>query len=787
MGRNGLLIFILVMAGCSRTAIAELLVQGVACSPLEKKQLVCEVQLIGTIVDGDALYIPEVADLDRAYIGEREIGSTGYVYGRKFYARFYPRVYSLGAVAGLKDPRVRLQIETVFGDASGIADPTRLAIVRADAGFGIALAAIADKVLIVLAITTILSLGFIRLRLEAEPVPFERSLYAFFLISTSILMLSMAKIPRLLAPSIVSPSMIYGTHILAHGTALISLSLISFHRLRLLLGIEAGQNRALIWRMLAWVAIAFYANQLILLYLPTGLNLTQIHQLGTTPQIYLLAAVIFGSLFHWAGLEKVRVTLLTERIGYFILCLAAGVMVFDATRYIVAHSASTSYYFYIGFIAVVVSDSLRAIEHLKIERQSAQLADGLRLKFEVYPTGHEMLGALCMILLETIDGLHAAVLSIRDDRVLVLGSAGEGALNPDSEPRPIGPLLKLVIETRKTLFVSDERAFRKLGLPHLKNATLMVPLIQNSEVIGVISVMARPGQAIRPYLRRLVEVSTRFISVEALAALQRSVVEEQMAQMRALMSSTSGIVLENVDAWGRILPEIPPFRRIIVSADGIKSTHVDQMSVDSELIWGVLRAYKQEVYANWIALKETFELVSKDVRGDDFWVLTPRKFADPYLAELGEERVALIVANLIEERSRQISLKPEYQILARSGTHVSVSSDLIEMLTLGTQSSICRDVHAKNMSKVHRIRGEANPGGVLIDMTDPLLAAAVQDKTMFVIRDADKVGTEKGSYPDLYHLPTVVNLVGLVPNLKIRELATRANAAAKASPHLSAA
>jgi hypothetical protein len=183
-----------------------------------------------------------------------------------------------------------------------------------------------------------------------------------------------------------------------------------------------------------------------------------------------------------------------------------------------------------------------------------------------------------------------------------------------------------------------------------------------------------------------------------------------------------------------------------------------------------------------MAIKEVFELVSKDVRGDDFWVLSPLSFKHPYLAELGAEKVALIAAVLIEEQSRLICKKAEYQILSRTGFHTSVSSDEIEILPLGTKNSVCRDVHAKNMSKLHRIRSEAAPGGVLVDISDIKLELSSMDTDLFVCKGANTIVERLTLFPDLHILPKLVNIVQLKENQEIKKLKAEALNIARQSP-----
>jgi hypothetical protein len=192
-------------------------------------------------------------------------------------------------------------------------------------------------------------------------------------------------------------------------------------------------------------------------------------------------------------------------------------------------------------------------------------------------------------------------------------------------------------------------------------------------------------------------------------------------------------------------------------------------------------SYKREVYAFWMAIKDVFELLSKDVRGDDFWVLTPQTFQSPILFQLGSERVGLIAAFLFEEICREISFRPEYLPLKRTGAHVAVCADEITIISLGTEHSVCLDVHAKSMSKIHRIRGEADPGSVLVDLNDKLLAKALMDSTIFEVRKSP-LNIDENSFPDLQALPQLATLTGIKYNNELQSLKDQAIALALQSP-----
>lgn len=769
------------------SASASLSVRTVSCETKQEGHQTCNVSLEGVVGERDALYIPEIADIDRAYVGDRELGATGYAFGRQFYARFYPRIYSLGNFTGIKDPVVRVESAGIQGDALGIRPGEPITIIDVGRSLPLVLGHLFRQLAIALGLSGLVTLGILATRLRKDTRVLDGALYLGYLLATVLISLSMSKLPRVLMPSILSPRQYYSLHVLSHSFALLFLSLMltrqSYEEMRA----HSIDSRARFWRnRCSSLAAMTFAFQCWLLAFEPSWPIKLIHETGTGLQILVLAFIALRATCGKERLGSWKNNLWSERIDHVIVAVSALIMAYDGTYYIFRHTVDTKYYFFYCFIAIVLSDFGRVYERLSIERDSTAIALKVRTSLQSIKSGKEMLQQICAVLLDYADASRASIIAVKDGMALVLVSGGESALSEKSEPKPVGNILRTVVQTKRPVLVANKRQFEsEFNTQGLLNSTLMVPIIQSGQVIAVISMMGKPGAQVSPRLFRVLEMATQFLSLEALSAINKTITEEQIEQLTLMTASTSGIVLEYVDPWGRLKKNITPTRRVIISIDGIRSTYIEQIAHGSPMIWELYRAFKQEVYSHWMALKEAFELVSKDVRGDDFWVLTPIAFRDPYLQELGAPKVALVAAVLMEECAREICLKPEYQILQRSGFHASVSSDVIEVLPLGTESSVCRDVHAKNMSKLSRIRSEAVPGSVLVDVGDEALERAASDIDLFVTKRADNVVAKLGALKDLHSLPKLVNIVGINATSQILLLKDKAREQAEASPYRS--
>jgi hypothetical protein len=298
-----------------------------------------------------------------------------------------------------------------------------------------------------------------------------------------------------------------------------------------------------------------------------------------------------------------------------------------------------------------------------------------------------------------------------------------------------------------------------------------VPIRQGGKWVSAITVMKESG-TFAPGVLASSDALAAEVAGEVTSALAHTVVEQQVRELEALAVSTSGILFEQRDSWGRLREISAESRRVIVSADGIRTTHLAEVSQYSPRIREVSISYKRVLYAEWMAIRTSLELISKDVRGDDFWALSPREFKDPQLRKLGAERVCLLAASLIEERCREISSLPEFRILGRPGAHVAVAAGDILFLSLGTERAKCIDVDAPIMSRLHRIRSEARPGEVLVDVGDQGLREALSDTSIFVTRKSGDPATPR-AYSNLHRLPDIAHLTGLRDHPVAREIRER--------------
>ena len=85
-------------------------VAGHSCQIFSTKAF-CEIRLQGKVSESDLLFLSHVHDRDELSFQGTKLGSTGTFLRRPFHAGFFPRVYSLQAIAGLESPTLTLEAQ----------------------------------------------------------------------------------------------------------------------------------------------------------------------------------------------------------------------------------------------------------------------------------------------------------------------------------------------------------------------------------------------------------------------------------------------------------------------------------------------------------------------------------------------------------------------------------------------------------------------------------------------------------------------------------------------------
>jgi hypothetical protein len=290
-----------------------------------------------------------------------------------------------------------------------------------------------------------------------------------------------------------------------------------------------------------------------------------------------------------------------------------------------------------------------------------------------FSASNRRLQALCDYIAEEWGAARVSVISVAGDIGFVLNSAGPDPISIESrsEPRRLGPFLRRVCKKKQMLYAPvAEELGHELQSEGLKHSSLAIPLIQDGNVRAVLCMMADEGQRIPPIDATLLEILTDTLSLEVLSAVAQEVAEQCNKHLFDIARTADALAVESLDHWGHSHIEKLASSRLVLGGDcNPAGPFLDQLR-KSPALGKVYSTYRAEIRRIWMALAAAFEFIPKDGR-DDFWVMSPQEFAHPLLKTLGPERVAAVLACVLDRHARAIGSKPGFSILGHSGVRLT--------------------------------------------------------------------------------------------------------------------
>lgn len=726
----------------------------------------CYIDISGVIDERDVLIIPYVADADVLSFEGQEIGRTGFFFGYKFHAAFFPRVYSLKLLKDINSPRLKLHAWSFLNTELGIkSSKEEILILDQNRAMKTYLKLLSKPlgILITILMVFILSLNFVNKK-NSEGWSWSKKSKRAYQLSSTLFMLSMTRVLRVFIPSLLSIQQYYLFHATVEAIAIWALTEMILETRFVDQSSYRDDSRNLksdtkffrIFNLLVLTACLFSFLILFQYY-----EIQFVHSIAVLAQAILIAS---AALYQIAKLNFKKVFLRSMMGSSFFVITelaTAFVILRDSIVFIFFHKPGVHYYSPDAMLLVLFAGFIRSSIIQKCEQKAMLLSNEIRKLLRNIPHGQDQLEVLSNEIHKNWPCDRVSILSIINNEVIVLSSSGPFPLNQKTEPKPVGPILKILMNKKQPLYIASvddlDEIHREQGF---NRSCFLIPLLQDSKIIGAISITGSEKSRLSPYQSHQLIVSTTFIESEVIGALNNALLEKSQKEINEYTVGMSGMVFEHMNAWGHIQKNNPASRRVIVSADGLKSTYLEQVVSTSPILYELAKEYKSELYAGWIAIKQVFEMVSADVHGDDFLIVTPLKFKNPELEKLGPETVALACANLIEQYARDVASKSYYRPLGRAGAHVAVGAGMLELIGLGISNSICPNIEGPVIYKLNRIRGEADPGAVLVDTEDPKLNQVLNESSHFISK---KYLSPLGevSFSELKNQSKITMLVGI--------------------------
>jgi hypothetical protein len=681
----------------------------------------CRIRIEGEVQPGDRLFLSRVHDRDTLTYQGRTLGATGSFVGRDFHAGFFPRVYSLDPLAGVRSPVLTLEVEGGLMHAAGIPGSARVKVI--DGTYP--LRRILGPAVFQLASFFFLAGLCFYLFAWARRKNGDGWLYPpdelrWFLGGLGVFLLLSHEVSGLLVPLVWSARL----HLLSQRMALL---VALWSGTILLLGgrfsdrscIERGRTRVPL-RSLRRLAHAGLLLPLAALAFVPDLGERTLSLLLAAPLVpMLLAQARAARNLEWRRVLK-RSSLAPLLFHLALLAFPAGLALTVARTWL--GGAGDQRPLEIAGWCLVLLAGLRMRSYARAGEKSRELAWECRDLMLDHAGARQRLQVLCDFVADEWGAARVSVISVDTDVGFVLTSAGPEAI-PDAgraEPRRLGPFLRRVCKQAQMLYAPvAEELGQDLRSQGLKHSSLAIPLSQERQVRAVVCMMADEGERIPPGDAGQLELFVETLSLEILSAVGQQVSDNRTSHLLEIARTADALAVENLDHWGHFRESKEAATRVVLGGDSIAAGPFFDQLRKSPVLGRVWAAYRAETRSVWTAVAAAFEFIPKDNR-DDFWVISPRTFRNPLLRDLGPERAAVLLASVLERHARSIAAKDGYAVLGYCG--VRLAGGAVNLRRSSWHGSAV-EIDSDEFGLLLDLRGRAHPGTILFVGDAPALAA----------------------------------------------------------------
>jgi hypothetical protein len=690
---------------------------SIECQPREGGRSICEIRLEGPVEAGERLFLPFAEDTDRLFFTDKLLGSTGYLLKYPYAAPFFPRVYSLQPIQGLNSPVLTLETQTYFEPS---AKPFQKAKVI-PATFSLRKAYLPFFLRTFTFALLLLLSGFVvtcirRTTIDGWMYPVEEMRWFFGSLCSFLILHS--DYSHVLVPGFWSA----GFHLAVTKICLaVSLWCLSSLLLNVRFNdrscVERGLYRRPAARYRALSGLALVVS-LAAIAPPLGGGYAWIVAAQSLPLLLNLYASIQS--LEWKRVLKRSGS--SPLLFHFSLLAFAGVAaafpLFTLISFTAKSLAAAAW-------AVLILGAWRMHRYFKAQRRSRALVKECRELLLSHARADGRLHALCDFIEDEWAAARVSVISVENQLGLVVASAGPEAIPnvQHSHARKLGPFLRRVCREGHILYAPvAEELGADLQNEGLKHSSLAIPLRQQGRVRAVLCMMADEGERIPPIDATVLELLTADLSLEILSAVAQHVAEKKCEHLLAIARQADGVAVEHLDDWGHLHYSEKEENRFLVGA----KLEAVTAQMGSSAIKKAQAEFTRELRAVWHALALSFEFVPREIK-EDFWVLSPKEFRNPYLRELGVEKVSLQLALALDRHARALAAKEGFLLLAQPATKIAAGAARLHLVSYGAQENGAYEIDALDFERLRRLRDRAGSSG-------PVLVGPMSDAESFQAR-----------------------------------------------------
>ncbi len=630
-------------------------VESMHCEPAQNATFECKIRIGGKIVEGEKLFLPTAQDSDQLKFENWVLGETGYLLKYPFAANQFPRVYSLQPLTGKENVDLILTTHSYFPNTSR--PPSKVRVIDPSFSLRKVYLPVLLNILSFLAVC-FLSMYLLR-RLPRQTIdgwiyPVEDlriyigSLIVFYFLSSDW---THAGVPSLWSANFHFFAQKLSVLVGIYCSAILLLSSRFYDR---------SSTTRLTQRPVTEVSLfvlnfSFLLSALLILPPSTvswGLSFLPL-SLGC-----FFVAWSVGKNLEWRRILKRSA--ISPLIFHLSLFLVSGGAILAAPLFLALRVSTEKFYIGLSLISFLAAIA-RAKRFETAKGRALFLSKECREILTNRVSGLERLQGICEFLEDEFGAARVSILSIHQEKGLLLASAGPDAisLGTQTASKKLGPFLKRVCKEGHLMYAPvAEELEKELQNEGMKHSSLAFPFRQGKVIKAVLCMMADEGERIPAIELAVLEIFFQELQLEILSCVSQQVAEERSDRLLALARESNALAVEHLDTWGYLQYKEEGEKRFLL---GWKLSKSDPLMYPP-LLEKVFREFQKELQMHFECLATSFEFVVKESK-QDFWIVSPGNFQSSFLHSLGPSGAAILLGTSMEKVFHSYLAKPCFSVL----------------------------------------------------------------------------------------------------------------------------
>lgn len=684
----------------------------------------CSIHLAGEVKAEEYLYISEVNDSESLSFEGIKLGSTGKLMGREYYARPFPRVYSLDLIEGVKDPTLVLKASSLYSKDAGIPGKATIEVInkkssflKANLGYGTSVVE-----LFVLLGMIVWTTRWFRIRVR-DGWSYPEWEFKWFFGCLTALAANQLEIVRFLNSILFQNDQ--------YQLLLKIISIVYCWSLGITLlnarfkdrSSSEGRAKGLGQNVESKMVNLAFLGELFLVTLP------QMKNFHIPLTLYFLPMILFLSLFRteWRRVfKRSELSAIGFHASLHLLALSA-LTAYGIQHFIPDSPLKFQTVIWVGSLGIIV---WRSYQWLQIHVTTDSMSELLRENWLQQPNEYMRLLQFTNEVQEYTDAARVSLIYVQGEDGLVLASSGPEAISngDESEPRKLGPILKRVCKEQHLLYapVAEELQKQFQGIRH---SSLAIPVLQKEVARLVLCVMANEDDRIPPLDSFFLEAWVNKLSSELLATAHCFVQRKRADTLFEFGTNINRMNIDHFDDWGKFHDQAESKYQWCALLELINP--LSSWNGSSRLS-SIEKRFQIEFMAQVTAIRDTFSYHLIHDRTDSFQLFAPQ--VPSSISSLTQFENLVLITMILQKYSRALVLREDFRALGYSSIRITMAPVKIELKSAGLSGPRLYEPSKTNLSQIYQRRNSAqNPEPVLIMEKDLWPAMGIANPPIHLI------------------------------------------------------